>query len=435
MDRQQAREYINSRIAWELPKAPKRISGYDSYICPICGNGAGRDGTGICTRDGKHWTCFKGCFTNADYLDVLKLRYSTPREQDVFALYGLAPGGRSTPRFSRPAAPPVKAREPLPADAPIDYLPFYRAAQEALHASPAAIAYLSGRGISLATADRFMVGYVPDWRSPAALRRGKNPPPTPRIIIPSSRTAYIARSIDPDGPAEYRLMREGAVECFNKKALRGKAPVFVTEGAIDALSICEVGGAAVALGSTSAVDAFLRLLERERPAAPLILMLDADAAGYAAQNRLEEGLKARAIPFYRSKTYADYKDANEHLQRDRRGFSARIRRELRKVTCHDTMARKKAARRRFAMLKVSCHATRGCFGVHPRRRAENNFKRVESPTSGFMCRGGINTLPAVENRSWAATARHSAFGRLLRGPPKTKNAPRLPPRREAIFKI
>ncbi len=38
-----------------------RHSGKPSYICPICGSGTGKKGTGITSKDGIHFTCWAGC--------------------------------------------------------------------------------------------------------------------------------------------------------------------------------------------------------------------------------------------------------------------------------------------------------------------------------------------------------------------------------------
>ena len=59
----------------------------------------------------------------------------------------------------------------------------------------------------------------------------------------------------------------------------GDEPVFVTEGAFDALSIIEAGGNAIALNSV-ANDRLLLTALRERPTNhPLLLCLDNDSAG------------------------------------------------------------------------------------------------------------------------------------------------------------
>ena len=41
------------------------------YICPICGSGSGKKGTGITTKDKIHFTCWAGCFTNSDIIDII----------------------------------------------------------------------------------------------------------------------------------------------------------------------------------------------------------------------------------------------------------------------------------------------------------------------------------------------------------------------------
>jgi replicative DNA helicase len=88
MTREQARQEINQRIA-ELPKANKKANGYDTLICPVCGNGSGEDGDGIATtdEDGKIYKCFK-CGTGGDYLHFLREKYNCS-ENEIFAKYGL----------------------------------------------------------------------------------------------------------------------------------------------------------------------------------------------------------------------------------------------------------------------------------------------------------------------------------------------------------
>ena len=34
---------------------------HKGYICPICGSGSGKNGTGITTKDNIHFTCWVGC--------------------------------------------------------------------------------------------------------------------------------------------------------------------------------------------------------------------------------------------------------------------------------------------------------------------------------------------------------------------------------------
>jgi DNA primase len=157
---------------------------------------------------------------------------------------------------------------------PIDYTDFYKASNKTLQESQETLSYLQGRGISLETANRFMLGYCSEWQSPTALRSGKNAPPSRRIIIPTSKTGYTARALDDNTPDKYRFMKEGEAGYFGRRALYGTDPVFIVEAAFDALSVYEVGGTACALGSTSGINRFLDAFDRERLTVPLILSLD-----------------------------------------------------------------------------------------------------------------------------------------------------------------
>ena len=107
MTREQARENINARIS-ELPKAKKRVGGYDTYICPFCGNGSGPDGDGISTKDGIHFKCFK-CDFYGDYLAIIRKRDNLS-ENEVFERYGTTVNNASmlvhaSMEYRIPAAP------------------------------------------------------------------------------------------------------------------------------------------------------------------------------------------------------------------------------------------------------------------------------------------------------------------------------------------
>jgi replicative DNA helicase len=309
MTREQARENINALIS-ELPKAKKRVGGSDTYICPFCGNGSGSDGDGISTKDGIHFKCFK-CDFYGDYLAILRKRDNLS-ESKVFERYGISINDNNSTHSQAQVSSPA------------DYTDFFKEAQKTLRESPEALSYLKGRGISLETATRFMLGYCPGWQSPTALRNGKNPIPSRRVIIPTSKTGYTARALDNDTPDKYRFMKEGEAGYFGKKALYGVEPVFIVEAAFDALSIYEVGGSSCALGSTSGVDRFLDMIDRERPTVPLILSLDNDKAGQEAQVKLKAGLEMRKISFYEVNVSGEHKDPNEHLQHNREAFAALV---------------------------------------------------------------------------------------------------------------
>jgi replicative DNA helicase len=90
------------------------------------------------------------------------------------------------------------------------------------------------------------------------------------------------------------------------------------------LSIIEVGGEAVGLGSTDNWRKLTKLLETKRPAQPLIIALDNDEDGQKTSGELAAELDKMGITHYRIDPYNGSKDANEALMADREAFTAAI---------------------------------------------------------------------------------------------------------------
>ena len=201
-----------------------------------------------------------------------------------------------------------------------DYTNFYKEA----HSHITETDYPQRRGLSEEVAARFMLGYVARWTHPKA----PNAPTSPRLIIPTSKHSYLARDTREELTEEqerYSKSKVGAVRMFNAKALQtATKPIFIVEGELDALSIIEVGGEAVATGSASNRCALLKLLETQKPSQPFIIAMDNDEAGNKAAQKLAEGLEQFKIPFYRLNPYGGKKDANDALIADREAFSAAI---------------------------------------------------------------------------------------------------------------
>lgn len=101
-------------------------------------------------------------------------------------------------------------------------------------------------------------------------------------------------------------------------------PIFVVEGEIDALSIIDSGGQAVALGGVSNVRAMLDKLEKNRPTQPIVIARDNDSAGINGKKELVKGLKRLQIPFYSLNIAAPYKDANEAFMADKETFAEKL---------------------------------------------------------------------------------------------------------------
>lgn len=322
-------------LAGMTGKAQEKVNGEESYICPLCGHGTHGDGLTYDpqSRDRNGLKCF-GCGFSGDIIDLYQKANGIDFNTALFALaaetgidiqresaqadFSRADGKETTPQ-GNPVQRPVLKRGRQ----------YYEQCAQALAADPEAIAYLKGRGISLETAQAYGVGYDPAWRSPTAQENRKNPPASKRIIIPMDAAHYMARAIEPprnDAEKRYQKMNEGEAALFNDACLYDttERPVFVVEGAIDALSILEVGGLALALNSTSNTGILIAALEAKPTKKTLVLSLDRDKAGRSAEKDLREGLKRTNTPFVSADICNGCKDANEALQKDRGQFMALV---------------------------------------------------------------------------------------------------------------
>ena len=355
MNREQARQEI--RRSWRelLPllteQATRPANGEASYICPLCGHGRHGDGlTFIPENENYQLHCFGCDFTgdiielyrkaeNRDYngalsdlADMLHL-FIDPYRPTAAQEFGAAMQTPLPPKASQSTAP---APQPAPA-ALADYTAYY-ALCEKRH-SPESIAYLKGRGISPETWEAYSIGFDPaadPAAAPGALDNSQKLHPAPRIIIPTTTAHYVARSIDPNAPKEYRKLNPnrklggGPVGIFNLQALYAQdvQEVFITEGAFDALSVIEAGASALALNSTSNASLLIGALENKRTEATLILCLDNDAAGGKAAQTLREGLRRLNISFITADISGDCKDPNEAIIADRDKFASNIKAAL-----------------------------------------------------------------------------------------------------------
>ena len=88
MNRENAKEYVNKQIPVFLQRARKI-----GYVCPICGNGAGPDGTGIILdKKRNRYHCFKcGLDENIIGLYASYQNSEVDRElfNDLYNYYGI----------------------------------------------------------------------------------------------------------------------------------------------------------------------------------------------------------------------------------------------------------------------------------------------------------------------------------------------------------
>lgn len=129
-----------------------------------------------------------------------------------------------------------------------------------------------------------------------------------------------------------------APDLFNRQALYapGDEPVFVTEGAFDALSIIEAGGSAIVLNSASNGRLLLAALQERPTNHPLLLCLDNDETGWEACANLSKQLHSIAVLFRDvcTEICSDSKDPNEALLADEVKFFGVVRKlRLLKLAC------------------------------------------------------------------------------------------------------
>lgn len=312
MRRDEAKEYMLAH-----PEIYLRKDGSGKgYVCPLCGSGSGKNGTGMSSRDGgRHWKCF-ACNFYGDVIDLIAAEHgikdggSREAFEAAERVYGITIG-EADKKLHRPAQKKERSTENR-AEPETDYTEYLTKCAGDLHKTE----YLDQRGISRETAARFGVGFDP------AVQCGSGS--FPGLIIPTSKHSYIARNTS-DNPGNMRFRNFGKIQLFNTGALYEPGAVFIVEGAVDAMSIAEVGRNAVALNSTSNAPALVRMLTDKLPKArPLLLALDNDEAGRKAQETLERDLTALGIPCVAVQITGKHKDPNEALLADRELFAAAV---------------------------------------------------------------------------------------------------------------
>ena len=331
-----------------LPRA-KKIG----FICPKCGNGSGTEGTGInVTRDTKgtdhpRYKCFK-CGINEDIvglymlhagisemrtakLELLKNFFSfqgtennqcmNPARAPVITPVTNRPVTNQTPVQSNGnfnAEKKEKVKDTTSAGAP-DYSKYYAQC----HAQVTSTNYFLDRGLTPEIIEKFNLGYDPYFNT---------------AVIPVTASGYKARYLNPrDGQGKYNC--NGRQGLYNIKALdQSFKPVFIVEGEIDCLSFLSCGAEALGLGSTANKRKLIDLItervsSKDSKLPAIFLALDNDKAGEETETELESELREIQVanpmrPFFFSRLrkelkreiYADCKDANEMLLKNRTQF-------------------------------------------------------------------------------------------------------------------
>lgn len=256
------------------------------------------------------------------------------------------------------------------------------------------------RGISQATAERFKLGYL---QNANGMQQA--------LIIPLKRLdgtySYQQRNTDPEAPKEKRHYKPsasmgGTGELFNQEVIGNTdKPIFIVEGSLDALSIIEAGGEAVALNGVG-TSKLLELVSKHKSKNTLVLSLDNDEAGQNAQAKLKEELLALFATPDGQKTTAPvyelnlcynnpkFKDANELLTANPDNFKAFI----------SSLKDEKTVKRityKIRTVEADLLDFLGYVNTHRPPAKPTGFNLLDSPLrggfrEGLICIGGISSL-------------------------------------------
>lgn len=372
MNREQAKEQIKSSIS--CTDYLERSKG-DMYCCPICGSGHGKKGTGAVKYypATNTWHCH-ACDRGGDVIDA----YTATTGSDYStALYHLAAQAGITinektahETTAKPQSDENQEKDKQTADnkkrpqiepESLDFSEYYLECFNRI-SDPAAVSYLTGRGISIETAKRLCIGYDPQADpagAPGATGNEYKAHPAPRIIVPCTNDFYIARATDPGNPYKSPNPRGTHAKLFNAEALYKADVIFITEGIFDALSFLEAGQAAIAMHSRSNGKLVLKQLQEHTTSAALVIVpdyeIDKDTGRHDPQSQaitdkkaaeLKEQLQAMNLQCVIYNIAEEYntsaedpgklaKDANDVFTADRAAFERGIAEAMRKLHSDD----------------------------------------------------------------------------------------------------
>lgn len=299
--------------------------GPDFYVCPCCKSGSGNNrhftpGFHLFRHHSgnMHFKCH-ACGVTGDIFDLAGLitgKDSFPEQQKAVAAFlGVDLARRSPLSEIEPKA------TPKPADH-VDPLQLKREARDYIVACKEHVnetAFFHKRGLTDETIRRFGLGFDPQTR---------------RAIIPFGGSYYVARRVDvgADEKARRKHYKPKGLRqpLFNPGCLsdRSDQAVFIVEAPLDAISIMQCGGDAIALGGCS-TTAFEKVLDVYRPQCHFVLAFDCDAPGQRAQETVRNMIDSRGLscssPLHPA--FARHKDANAILMSEPNALREAIRQE------------------------------------------------------------------------------------------------------------
>lgn len=178
--------------------------------------------------------------------------------------------------------------------------------------------YFLNRGLSQEIIEKYGLGAVTEQTDLNCIEQDKYRKMLKmyyRYIIPISDSFLIARLDETKGEGN-RYFNIGQAELLNKNYIgdTSKTFIFVTEGAIDALTIETLGYDAIALNSAANASLLVKeiqLNEEKARQQQFILLADNDKAGKELEEKLQNSFKMMNMNIFVASLDVDYKDINE----------------------------------------------------------------------------------------------------------------------------
>ncbi len=254
--------------------------------------------------------CF-GCGASYDLFDCISILENV-NNKEAFKRAIEYYGGSATKL--KPITQQTKRKEDYVQKTERSYEKAFQIWKENLKRQQRARQYLTDRGITLKTIQKFNLGFntfnFKDYSFSG-------------IIIPINSSCFTARNIDKTSENRYYKTKGSHIEIFNANALTNDLPYCViTEGEFDCLSFDSVGVNSIALCSVSNTNKFINCGKSKTKT--YILALDNDEAGQKATSTLIDYFKENNIN-YCVFDNCGYKDANQALVEDKELFSKSIK--------------------------------------------------------------------------------------------------------------
>lgn len=287
-----------------------------AYICPICGSGTGKNRSGAfsITPDGQAWKCFS-CNNGGDLFNLIGLKENIPEFKDQLdrakQLFNVS-------TYTSIERPQRTRRARVQEEVKADFTSYFVQCKNRINEI---LPYLKNRGFTDEIIDRFNLGYDPQcYNKPLKMIK-------PSLIIPYGKNYYISRPIDIKQYDKPQTKIAGSEPIFNVEAFKSDKPIFICEAPLDALSIIQAGGEAVALGGTGSTK-LINYLKENPVENTLILNFDNDDAGKNETEKIKKDLNDLKINYtvakYSYKQYKQNKDANDLLISDKSLFISEV---------------------------------------------------------------------------------------------------------------